>query len=100
VTNPTHGNVYLNGLNVEDDAAEVQQIIGVCPQDDILWDELTAKEHMILTAAFKGLAFGIVLYEAVDSVLSMVRKGTKMQKMAKNPIHSFKFYLFLFFIYM
>lgn len=84
VTNPTHGNVYLNGLNVEDDAAEVQQVIGVCPQDDILWDNLTAKEHMILTAAFKGLAFGKVLYEAVNSVLSMVELLERSNDYAKN----------------
>ena len=33
---PTHGQVFINGLDSESDVTEVQQIIGVCPQDDIL----------------------------------------------------------------
>ena len=70
---PTHGKVYINGLDVEEDASEVQQIIGVCAQDDLLWDDLTAREHMLLTAAFKGIAFGNKLLSAVDNVLELVQ---------------------------
>ncbi len=29
--------------------------MGVCPQFDILWDELTAEEHMILYCQIKGV---------------------------------------------
>ena len=29
--------------------------IGVCPQHDVLWDELTAKEHVVLFGAMRGL---------------------------------------------
>lgn len=53
--------------------AEIQQTIGVCSQDDLLWDELTAKEHMLLTAAFKGLEWGPQLYAAVDNVLDTMQ---------------------------
>ena len=60
---PTHGKVYLQGLDVERDSAAVQQVIGVCPQDDVLWDDLTAREHMLLVAAFKGLRWGEVLFK-------------------------------------
>ena len=55
---PTHGKVFMMGLDVEADSSQVQQLIGVCPQDDILWDDLTAREHMLLVAAFKGLRWG------------------------------------------
>lgn len=58
---PTHGKVFMMGLDVEADSAQVQQIIGVCPQDDILWDDLTAREHMLLVAAFKGIKMGPLL---------------------------------------
>lgn len=56
--NPTHGKVFMQGLDVEADSVQIQQIIGVCPQDDILWDDLTAREHMLLVAAFKGIQWG------------------------------------------
>ncbi|CAE7770198.1 ABCA8, partial [Symbiodinium microadriaticum] len=70
---PTHGKVYIKGLDVENDVSEIQQTIGVCSQDDLLWDELTAKEHMLLTAAFKGLQWGPQLFAAVDNVLNTMQ---------------------------
>ena len=30
--------------------------MGVCPQEDLLWQELTAREHLYLYARFKGVA--------------------------------------------
>lgn len=70
---PTHGKVYLNGLDVERDAMDVQQTIGICSQDDLLWDDLTAREHMLLTAAFKGLRWGEELHNAVEGMLARVQ---------------------------
>mmetsp|Transcript_32 Transcript_32/g.58 ORF Transcript_32/g.58 Transcript_32/m.58 type:complete len:1981 (-) Transcript_32:168-6110(-) len=73
IVSPTHGKVFINGLDSELDQAEIQQTIGVCSQDDLVWDELTAREHMLLTAVFKGLNIGPELYSAVDTVLNMVQ---------------------------
>jgi ABC-type multidrug transport system ATPase subunit len=33
----------------------IRRFIGLCPQFDILWDELTAREHLELYAALKGI---------------------------------------------
>ena len=52
---PTHGYIFTNGLDIEDDVAEIQQIVSVCPQEDLLWDELTAWQHLQMYAALKGL---------------------------------------------
>ena len=78
------GKVYLSGLDVEDDAAEVQQTIGVCAQDDLLWDDLTAREHMLLTAAFKGIEWGPALMNSVDSVLNMVQLKERSDHFARQ----------------
>jgi ABC-type multidrug transport system ATPase subunit len=48
-------------------------MIGVCPQDDVLWDDLTSYEHMMLVAMFKGLKWGTGLRRAVDQVLTQVQ---------------------------
>jgi ABC-type multidrug transport system ATPase subunit len=32
-----------------------RSITGVCPQFDVLWEEMTAREHMLLYADVKGL---------------------------------------------
>lgn len=30
-------------------------MLGVCPQHDVLWEELTAREHMLLFAQLKDI---------------------------------------------
>lgn len=67
---PSHGSVYISGLDVDMDASSVQQITGVCPQHDLLWSDLSAREHMYLTSAFKGIQFGKPLEEAVERMLA------------------------------
>ena len=72
-TMPTHGKVFLAGLDVDIDMTSIQQMIGVCAQDEYLWDDLTAREHMQLHAAFKGLMPGPELTRAVDEILNRVQ---------------------------
>jgi hypothetical protein len=35
-------------------------LIGVCPQFDVLWGELTGMEHLLVAAHVKGLPWGEV----------------------------------------
>ena len=34
--------------------SSIRKILGYCPQHDILYDDLTVKEHLELFAIFKG----------------------------------------------
>ena len=53
--------------------AAARSISGVCPQFDILWGELTAREHLLLYAAIKGVTRAdILLGGALDKVLDKV----------------------------
>lgn len=33
-----------------------QRLMGICPQHDVLWEDLTARQHLRLYARFKGVA--------------------------------------------
>jgi len=55
-TNPTFGNAFVCGLDVQSEGASIQEIMGICPQHDRLWDELTAKQHLALFARFGGVS--------------------------------------------
>jgi len=46
----------ISGISVDGDIASIRKIIGVCPQFDILWDELTAGEHVELFHHLKHLS--------------------------------------------
>ncbi|KAJ3687336.1 hypothetical protein LUZ61_016500 [Rhynchospora tenuis] len=47
--------IYGNSVRSSVGMANIRRMIGVCPQFDILWDALTAVEHLALFASIKGL---------------------------------------------
>ncbi|KAL0868036.1 hypothetical protein ABMA27_008685 [Loxostege sticticalis] len=57
LTAPTNGTAYVYGLDVRDpnDMHEIRQMIGVCPQQDVLFDLLSVKEHLQFFSAVKGI---------------------------------------------
>ena len=52
---PNKGTVYIYGQNIESPQMVGTNIIGYCPQTNILFDNLTVKEHFSLYAAIKGI---------------------------------------------
>lgn len=54
----THGDISVFGRSIVHDMDEIRQMMGVCPQHDILWDKLTAREHLRLFAVIKGMPAG------------------------------------------
>ncbi|OVA09055.1 ABC transporter-like [Macleaya cordata] len=53
----TGGDALIYGYSVRSSVgmSHIRRLIGVCPQFDILWDELSGKEHLHLFASIKGL---------------------------------------------
>lgn len=49
------GKITISGYDIELNKDEVKKVVGVCPQFDILWYELTAKEHLYMFAKIKGI---------------------------------------------
>lgn len=52
---PNYGQAQIAGLNVETEMKAIGALIGYCPQFDALLENLTAKEHLELYAAIKGI---------------------------------------------
>jgi ABC-type multidrug transport system fused ATPase/permease subunit len=52
---PTSGDAKMYGLSIKRDMDSIRNILGVCPQHNILWDDLTAREHMRMFALLKGI---------------------------------------------
>jgi len=53
---PSAGEAYLAGFNVNTEMKDIYLNIGVCPQHDILWDDLTVEEHLLFYARIKGVS--------------------------------------------
>ncbi|XP_041364325.1 cholesterol transporter ABCA5-like [Gigantopelta aegis] len=54
---PTSGTAIIKGLDVSNsgDLWQIWAMTGVCPQHDILYDELSSREHLAIFAAIKGV---------------------------------------------
>ena len=51
---PTSGTATIEANDIISDPLAIEELIGLCPQHDILWEELTAKEHIELYANLRG----------------------------------------------
>ncbi|EKG07258.1 ATP-binding cassette transporter ABCA1, putative [Trypanosoma cruzi] len=65
---PDGGDCYVYGLSVRRQLSRVRREIGFCPQHNILWPELTCREHLEFFAKIKGLK-GAELEKAVQRML-------------------------------
>ncbi|XP_047311317.1 ABC transporter A family member 1 [Impatiens glandulifera] len=67
---PTSGDALVLGKNIMTEMEEIRKLLGVCPQTDILFSELTVKEHLELFANLKGVKEEMV----ESSVIAMIEE--------------------------
>lgn len=53
---PTSGDATFANIEVFKEMAVLRSMLGVCPQHDVLFEQLTPREHLEIFAAFKGRA--------------------------------------------
>lgn len=63
---PTYGDITVNGVSVRENLEGVRRQLGVCPQHDILWGELTPWQHLKLFARLRGLPLKYVKREIIE----------------------------------
>ncbi|XP_008843584.1 ATP-binding cassette sub-family A member 3 isoform X3 [Nannospalax galili] len=53
---PTSGHAYIHGYEISQDMIQIRKNLGLCPQHDVLFDNLTVAEHLYFYAQLKGLS--------------------------------------------
>eukprot|EP01035_Chromulina_nebulosa_P017263 gene17263-22795_t len=56
---------HIYGSSIETDMQAIRRSMGVCPQHDVLFEHLTVREHILLTAQLKGFSYEMANEEAV-----------------------------------
>ncbi|XP_041378992.1 cholesterol transporter ABCA5-like isoform X2 [Gigantopelta aegis] len=76
---PSYGTATINGMDVSHsgDMERIRSMTGVCPQHDILYDELSCREHLEIFAAIKG-----VKQKNKASVVEKVMKAVDIEDQA------------------
>lgn len=68
---PTTGTAVVEGYDIRTNIQAIYKLMGVCPQHDLLWEQLSAREHLRFYGRLKGLT-GKELEAAIDTALKSV----------------------------
>ncbi|KNC48636.1 ABC transporter [Thecamonas trahens ATCC 50062] len=52
---PSGGDALVGGLSIRTQMARIHPMIGVCPQADVLWPDLSVRDHLLYFARLKGI---------------------------------------------
>ncbi|CAG8495553.1 10807_t:CDS:2 [Ambispora gerdemannii] len=77
MTPATSGDALMYGLSVREDIDSIRKIMGVCPQHDLLFNDLTAREHIELYAGIK-----MVPREEIETLVNERLAAVRLTKVA------------------
>ncbi|KAK6641556.1 hypothetical protein RUM44_013268 [Polyplax serrata] len=84
LTSPTAGTVFVFGYDIRDPngMSKIRQMIGVCPQHDILFDLLTPREHLQFFAVVRGIPKDTIDMEVMKTLkdIDLVDKADTFAK--------------------
>ena len=75
IYSPSSGEAWVSGNSILNDIEKVQQLIGYCPQFDILWSELTVEEHLRFYSRLKNVDKTIS-----STIVENILENTKLVK--------------------
>uniref|UniRef100_A0A671YNB1 ATP binding cassette subfamily A member 3 n=1 Tax=Sparus aurata TaxID=8175 RepID=A0A671YNB1_SPAAU len=80
---PSSGRAYINGYDICQDMALIRRSLGLCPQHDVLFDNLTVREHLLFYAQLKGYSKEKIPDE-VDRIIRILNLEDKRQARSKT----------------
>jgi ABC-2 type transport system ATP-binding protein len=84
ISNPTSGQILLDGVDIAKNPNEIRKILGYLPQDFGVYPNLNAYEFLEYIAAMKGIG-GTNLKERISQLL----EGVNLIDAAKKPIGTY-----------
>uniref|UniRef100_A0A4W5MT56 P-type phospholipid transporter n=1 Tax=Hucho hucho TaxID=62062 RepID=A0A4W5MT56_9TELE len=80
---PTSGTALINGYDIRTDMDAIRKHLGMCPQHNVLFNDLTVEEHIYFYARLKGRSRDEVKTE-MDQMIKDVGLPHKRKELAKN----------------
>jgi len=78
----TAGEMMVGDKLLSEDLSEIRKRLGVCPQHNVLFPELTIEEHLYVFSVFKGQTDRRVIREKSDEILEAVDLLSQKSKRA------------------
>ncbi|KAI6653359.1 hypothetical protein LOD99_3579 [Oopsacas minuta] len=68
---PSTGTAEVNNFDIRSQISKVRRSLGLCPQHDVLYDNMTVREHLWFFGMLKGLSWKDVKEEAVELMIAL-----------------------------
>ena len=82
VLKPTHGQIYMFGMDMNHDDTKIRRLIGCCDQKDYVYPALNCLQHIELYSRFKGCQY------SVESAIQLL-KSVKLDDVARQRVGAF-----------
>ncbi|CAF4058228.1 unnamed protein product, partial [Adineta steineri] len=79
----TSGQVTIEGLDSREHIQDIRKILGFCPQYDILYEELSVKEHLELVGKMRHMKPD-AMKQSIDNILQLIGLVNDQQTLSKN----------------
>ncbi|XP_063703816.1 phospholipid-transporting ATPase ABCA3-like [Culicoides brevitarsis] len=80
---PTSGTAIVNGYDIRSDMKRIQKSFGLCPQYNILFEDLTVREHIYFYASLKGISKAKIEAE-IAKFVKKIELTDKLDELSKN----------------
>jgi ATP-binding cassette subfamily A (ABC1) protein 3 len=80
---PTEGDAIVNGKSIVNDLVSVRLDLGLCQQHDVLFDNLTVKEHLKLGCELKNVPLEDVVDE-IENILDLTMLFNHRDKLSSE----------------
>lgn len=81
---PTSGTAYLDNYDITTETMEARKSLGLCPQHNVLIDDLTVVEHIIFFCRLKGISGDQDITNQVNKYLGLLDFHAKANELSKT----------------
>jgi ATP-binding cassette, subfamily A (ABC1), member 3 len=81
---PTSGTAYIYGKDIQTDLKSIQSSLGFCPQHNVLFNELTVKEHITFFSKLKGMKSQSDIDEQIRKYVDLLELQPKLNAQSKT----------------
>ncbi|KAJ0177199.1 hypothetical protein K1T71_007208 [Dendrolimus kikuchii] len=80
---PSSGSAQINGYNIVTETKQARKSLGICPQHNVLFPDLTVAEHIIFYSRLKGVPINR-LRDEVNHFVKLLELDEKRNVLSKN----------------
>lgn len=81
---PTSGTAFLNKHDIRTEIGDARKSLGLCPQHNILLEELTVREHLIFFCRLKGVHSKETINDEISKYVNVLEFHDKIDALSKT----------------